>query len=317
MPDPRLVSRAQRAATMLERAWDRWRSAQGLSAEPMPPVSSYVGYSTEEPWGRPRVVFGIDAEDAERLAALLQGSPAYSPEPGSPDYSRFVPEALDEVRGRIPVQAGPSDPIEPGSRVSNGAPDPLNATPPQQAPGVPLGDQNPPRGEGAEQPAAGSSEQHAADQREPSGTGRGEAQPERGESAENRIPLTGASRSETAGESHGSTVGGSTARASMAGGSMADGPQERPRGYEHGAPGPDLPRDYAADPFRYGPPVPAPGNHGPSETMAAELAGWAAGELPGEAAARLAAWAAVGGPAARSPREAQRGTSGAAVKRVM
>ena len=74
MPDPRLVSRAQRAATMLERAWERWRSSQGLAAEPLPPVSSYVGYSIEEPWGRPRVVFGVDAEDAERLAALLQQS---------------------------------------------------------------------------------------------------------------------------------------------------------------------------------------------------------------------------------------------------
>ena len=72
MPDPRLVSRAQRAATMLERAWERWRATQGLEAEPMPPVSSYVGYSIEEPWGRPRVVFGVNAEDAERLAALLQ-----------------------------------------------------------------------------------------------------------------------------------------------------------------------------------------------------------------------------------------------------
>ena len=70
MPDPRLVSRAQRAATMLERAWERWRTTQGLEAEPLPPVSSYVGYSIEEPWGRPRVVFGVDAEDAERLAAL-------------------------------------------------------------------------------------------------------------------------------------------------------------------------------------------------------------------------------------------------------
>jgi hypothetical protein len=34
-------------------------------------------------------------------------------------------------------------------------------------------------------------------------------------------------------------------------------------------------------------------------TMAAELAGWAAGELPGQASARLAAWATVGGLPAR------------------
>ena len=37
-----------------------------------------------------------------------------------------------------------------------------------------------------------------------------------------------------------------------------------------------------------------PANVG-TETIAAELAGWAAGELPGQASARLAAWAAIGG----------------------
>jgi hypothetical protein len=39
---------------------------------------------------------------------------------------------------------------------------------------------------------------------------------------------------------------------------------------------------------------------GVTDTMVAELAGWAAGELPGQASARLAAWAAVGGTSARS-----------------
>jgi hypothetical protein len=63
--------RAQRAATELERAWDRWRTMHGLDTEPLPPVSSYVGYSLEEPWGQPRVVFGIAAGEAEHLAALL------------------------------------------------------------------------------------------------------------------------------------------------------------------------------------------------------------------------------------------------------
>ena len=36
-----------------------------------------------------------------------------------------------------------------------------------------------------------------------------------------------------------------------------------------------------------------------TDTMAAELAGWAAGELPGQAAARLASWATAGGAVAR------------------
>ena len=61
MRDPELMLRAQRAATELERAWDRWRTMHGLGADPLPPVSSYVGYSLEEPWGQPRVVFGIAA----------------------------------------------------------------------------------------------------------------------------------------------------------------------------------------------------------------------------------------------------------------
>jgi hypothetical protein len=100
---------------MLERAWDRWRSAHGLAAEPLPPVSSYVGYSIEEPWGRPRVVFGVDAADAEKLAALLleraaSSSVAGQPAPegenlraGQPQPGR-APQALDKVRARIPVQ---------------------------------------------------------------------------------------------------------------------------------------------------------------------------------------------------------------------
>lgn len=72
MSDPELAARAQRAAERLEQSWDRWRRLHGLPAEQAQPVSSYVGYSLAEPWGRPRVVFGIGAEEAERLAALLE-----------------------------------------------------------------------------------------------------------------------------------------------------------------------------------------------------------------------------------------------------
>src|ERR1700735_2781654 len=71
MRDPDLVVRAQRAATELELAWHRWRSMHGLGADPPSPVSSYVGYSLEEPWGQPRVLFGADAAEAEQLAAFL------------------------------------------------------------------------------------------------------------------------------------------------------------------------------------------------------------------------------------------------------
>lgn len=72
MRDPELVFKAQLAASALERAWQHWRVIHGLLADPMPATSSYVGYSLEEPWGQPRVVFGLAAADAEHLAALLE-----------------------------------------------------------------------------------------------------------------------------------------------------------------------------------------------------------------------------------------------------
>src|ERR1035438_2172733 len=71
MRDPELVARAQHAATRLETAWEQWRALHGLAAAPGQPVVSYVGYSLKEPWGEPRVVIGIDADEAEYLAEFL------------------------------------------------------------------------------------------------------------------------------------------------------------------------------------------------------------------------------------------------------
>jgi hypothetical protein len=71
MRDPELVARAQRAATRLESAWEQWRAQHGLAVAPGQPVVSYVGYSLKEPWGEPRVVIGIDADEAEYLAEFL------------------------------------------------------------------------------------------------------------------------------------------------------------------------------------------------------------------------------------------------------
>jgi hypothetical protein len=71
MRDPDLVVRAQQAATALESAWCRWRNMHGLAADPAPAVSSYVGFSLDAPWGQPRIVFGICAEEAAQLATLL------------------------------------------------------------------------------------------------------------------------------------------------------------------------------------------------------------------------------------------------------
>src|SRR6266704_2568049 len=100
MRDPDLVVRAQRAAAELERAWDRFRTAHGLGAEPLAPVSSYVGYSLEEPWGEPRVVFGVAAEDAEQLAALLN----------SHDRGGRSAAAQSRPGQSAAVQAGPGQP---------------------------------------------------------------------------------------------------------------------------------------------------------------------------------------------------------------
>jgi len=71
MRDPELVARAQRAAARLESAWEQWRSLHGLAVTPSQPVVSYVGYSLKEPWGEPRVVIGVDADEAEFLAEFL------------------------------------------------------------------------------------------------------------------------------------------------------------------------------------------------------------------------------------------------------
>ena len=71
MRDPELVARAQRAATRLGSAWEQWRALHGLAGAPGQPVVSYVGCSLKEPRGEPRVVIGIDADEAEYLAELL------------------------------------------------------------------------------------------------------------------------------------------------------------------------------------------------------------------------------------------------------
>jgi hypothetical protein len=56
------------------RAWNRHGNngaLHGRAVAPGQPVVSYVGYSLKEPWGEPRVVIGIDADEAEYLADFL------------------------------------------------------------------------------------------------------------------------------------------------------------------------------------------------------------------------------------------------------
>jgi hypothetical protein len=113
MSDPDLAARAQRAAERLEQSWDRWRRLHGLATEQAQPVSSYVGYSLAEPWGQPRVVFGVGAAEAERLAALLEQDEAADP--------RFSQGLLweTEPRAQYGVEAGGTSFAQPSSPVAD------------------------------------------------------------------------------------------------------------------------------------------------------------------------------------------------------
>ena len=54
----------------LRRAWNQHegnRALRGLAVAPGQPVVSYIGYSLKEPWGEPRVVIGIVADEAGYL----------------------------------------------------------------------------------------------------------------------------------------------------------------------------------------------------------------------------------------------------------
>src|SRR5260221_10724352 len=176
MRDPELIFRAQQAAAELERAWDRWRTMHGLGADPLPPVSSYVGYSLEEPWGQPRVVFGIDAREAEQLTALLDrhdcAGPVYAAVASraggrAEDTADAWAADADHHRGagrvRVPAQAQPvpperERPPEPPQPEAPLAP----LEPPAQRDSGPRDEREPGRGSGGPR-----------DQREPGRGGRG------------------------------------------------------------------------------------------------------------------------------------------------
>ena len=118
MRDPELVARAQRAATRLESAWEQWRALHGLADAPGQPVVSYVGYSLKEPWGEPRVVIGIDADEAEYLAEFLDRDECKP--------RGQIPVQRPQVQP-VPLQAGPlqAGPLQAG---------PLQSGPLQQVP---------------------------------------------------------------------------------------------------------------------------------------------------------------------------------------
>ena len=76
---------------------------------PGQPVVSYVGYSLKEPWGEPRVVIGIDADEAEYLAEFLdrdecaQRGQQAPPQQGLSQQAQLPQVSLQQV----PLQSGP------------------------------------------------------------------------------------------------------------------------------------------------------------------------------------------------------------------
>jgi hypothetical protein len=155
MRDPDLVQRAEQAATALEQAWTRWRARHRLGSGPLPPVSSYVGYSVEEPWGQPRVVFGVEAAEAERLAAILDRDDYAGANGGEPAELRRhrQQDELDPAPartlpdGQLPTGAqppqhvlpepGPLAPLPAQSRPASPATPPATAGTPPATAGTP------------------------------------------------------------------------------------------------------------------------------------------------------------------------------------
>jgi len=109
MRDPELVGRAQRAATRLESAWEQWRALHGLAVAPGQPVVSYVGYSLKEPWGEPRVVIGIDADEAEYLAEFLDRDECAQRGQQVPPQQAQLPQVPIRQMPiqQVPLQSGP------------------------------------------------------------------------------------------------------------------------------------------------------------------------------------------------------------------
>jgi hypothetical protein len=265
MRDPELMLRAQRAATELERAWDRWRTMHGLGTEPLPPVTSYVGYSLEEPWGQPRVVFGIAAAEAEHLAALLDRHDCAGPVYAAMTSQNARPDANAGARGRgrgvrVPTQApaGPAARDVSGPGPQGSRPDPFD---PRTAGRLGVAEPEPAAGtDGLEDEPEGHDEGQPGlvafrPRREPASS-HGEVD----ETAQTEDPETEAAQA-------GRPSGGWTRR--LPGGHSLP-RQKRAGGAAKGASSKQQEGKDRAD----------------LTDLSAELAGWDAGELPGEASHR-------------------------------
>jgi hypothetical protein len=132
MRDPELVARAQRAATRLESAWEQWRALHGLAVAPAQPVVSYVGYSLKEPWGEPRVVIGIDADEAEFLADFLDRDEcAHTAQQANPHLGTLLVEPSQPPDGEYTSTSTAllGAPISHGGQLPHGVPVQLSGGP--------------------------------------------------------------------------------------------------------------------------------------------------------------------------------------------
>ena len=129
MRDPELVARAQRAAARLESAWEQWRALHGLAVAPGQPVVSYVGYSLKEPWGEPRVVIGIDADEAEYLAEFLDRDECA--QRGQVPLRQVPHQQVPHQSGPLPSGSSPSGPLPSVNPLQSG---PLHQLPRSEPP---------------------------------------------------------------------------------------------------------------------------------------------------------------------------------------
>lgn len=319
MRDPDLVSRAQRAAAALERAWDHWRTSDGLDAQPPPPVSSYVGYSLEEPWGQPRVVFGIAAEEAEQLATFLNRHRSAGPgQAGNGRLSQSGSSQLSPAVTGRPSQAGDGWLSAAGHGAGNGLPSPApNGLPSPAANGLAAQDSVSGRRNGDGPASAWLAGERAAPDRS---------------ATERPAPGPGANGTAAAKGNAANGPAGANGNAAANGTAAADGRSLwRPRSHRHAGEhaaqrpgrqhGPAAAEDRAVPPPGPTPPRgrpsldrPSPGlpstgrptsgqddadegaDRGGLPPVAGDLAGWTSGELPGQASRGPAPWTFMAHP---------------------
>ena len=308
MRDPEMAARAGYAAARLEQAWERWRALHGLSGS-ADPLASYVGYSHKEPMGQPRVVIGVDAAEAEYFADFLEGHDCAAPGLNGGASSASAPGLPVDTRpvngsGHLPVNGAscPSDsgalrPSDSGALyppvsgpqpvVANGSPRPGEASAASRGPGPagPIGMPSrdgmaagPGGGAGVANGGAGSAPAPRDVPSEPMVRLVDDTDPHARPAAAAERPITGpqapvppVTRAFPAPVPTFTPIG-ETGAAGFA-----------------GEPGPGEPRG-AVDPLA---------GSQPSDVIAAELAGWASGELPGQASEQLASWASADAPSGR------------------